>query len=193
VIRIAVLWAGLLIISTQLAAQGVSAEVSTVPHVDLSRYAGTWYEVAAIPQFFQRKCIRNTSAEYVLGADGLVQVTNRCDTDSDGTLIANGRARIVDATTNAKLEVTFLKLFGDWRFWAGGDYWVIGLDDGYRWAIVGHPTRKYAWVLSRTAALPDADWARVDAVLNTNGYDRCSLLLSPQSEGLSIKKPLCER
>jgi lipocalin len=34
-----------------------------------------------------------------------------------------------------------------WPFKA--DYWVIGLDPNYRWAVVGNPDRKYLRILVR--------------------------------------------
>ena len=167
--------------------------VQSVAKVDLERYLGTWYEVAAIPQYFQRKCIGNTSATYSRAEEGRIEVNNQCKTESGDSMNASGRARVVDTTTNSKLEVTFVKLFGDWRFWIGGDYWVIGLEDNYQWAVVGHPSRKYGWVLSRTRALSPEAWKAVNAVLEKNGYDRCELLISPQAEGDQRKVPLCQR
>ena len=68
-------------------------------------------------------------------------------------------ARIVNKNSNAKLEVSFVSFLG-WRpFW--GDYWIIGLDENYKWAVVGTPSRKYGWVLSRT---PQLDKQTMDTV-----------------------------
>src|SRR6059058_3334665 len=49
----------------------------TVAHVDLSRYLGTWYEIASFPQRFQRGCTA-TKATYSLRADGDIDVMNQC-------------------------------------------------------------------------------------------------------------------
>ncbi len=114
----------------------------TVAEVDLARYAGKWYEVAAFPMFFQRQCVGDTTAEYGLRPDGDISVRNRCRTES-GFDEATARAWAVEGSGNARLKVQFF-----WPFRA--DYWVIGLDDGYRWAVVGNPERKYLWILSRT-------------------------------------------
>jgi apolipoprotein D and lipocalin family protein len=167
--------------------------VQSVPKVDLDKYLGTWYEVAAIPQYFQRKCIRDTRATYSKAEEGRIEVNNQCKTESGESQNASGRARVVDTQSNSKLEVTFVKLFGDWRFWIGGDYWVIGLEENYQWAVVGHPSRKYGWVLSRTRALSPDAWKAVDAVLEKNGYDRCDLLMSPQTGGDERTVPMCQR
>lgn len=69
---------------------------------------------------------------------------------------ATGRARVVDETTNAMLEVSFFR-----PFW--GDYWIIDLDPEYQWAVVGHPGRDYLWILAREPAL---DPAVYDGILN---------------------------
>ena len=121
--------------------------LQTVPHVDLTRYMGTWYDVASFPQRFQKGCT-GTVATYTLRADGTVEVLNRCARNSlDGKVtVARGRARIVDRKSNARLKVTFF-----WPFW--GDYWIIDLGKDYEYAVVGHPNRNYLWVLSRTPTM----------------------------------------
>jgi len=141
----------------------------TVASVDLERYAGLWYEIAKIPNRFQRTCDSGTTAEYVLRDDGRIGVVNRCR-KADGEVIeTSGVARVVDADTGAKLEVSFVSLLGLQLFW--GDYWVIGLDDGYRWAVVGHPERRYGWVLARSPSLAPGQWEAIRALLVGQGYD----------------------
>lgn len=148
----------------------------TVAKVDLSRYIGTWYEIASFPQRFQEGCT-GTSATYSIRDDGEIGVLNRC---RKGSLqgeedAAEGRARVVDSATNAKLEVTFF-----WPFW--GDYWIIDLADDYRYAVVGHPGRDYLWILSRTPTMDDSVYAGILQRLRDNGYplDRLRKTLQPQ-------------
>ena len=144
-------------------------EPTVVTYVSLERYVGLWYEIAKIPNPFQKKCAKNTTAEYTIRKDGKINVMNRC-TKTDGEIItALGTAKIVDKTTNAKLKVSFVKLFGINLFW--GDYWIIGLDGDYRYAIVGDPSRKYGWVLSRTPQLSDEIWLQVNEILKGQGYN----------------------
>lgn len=121
------------------------APVSSVPALDLARYAGKWHEIASFPMYFQRQCIGDTTAEYGLTPDGNVSVTNRCRTES-GFDQAQGSATLVEGSGNARLKVSFF-----WPF--RSDYWVLGLDPEYRWAVVGNPNRKYLWILSRTPQL----------------------------------------
>ncbi len=152
--------------------------VTTVDSVDLTRYAGLWHEVAKIPNRFQKQCVRGTTAEYTRRDDGRILVVNRCLTDDGEYDEAEGLAKIEDPATNAKLKVSFFSILG-WRpFW--GDYWVIGLDDDYQWAIVGTPDRKYGWVLARTPELKENILEKVFAILEHNGYQRKDFELSPQ-------------
>ena len=121
--------------------------LKTVSQVDLNKYVGLWYEIAKIPNKFQEQCAYGTTAEYKLEEDGNIQVINKCYTKDNEADIAEGLAKVVDKKSNSKLEVSFFSILGIRPFW--GDYWIIGLDDNYQWAIVGSPNRKYGWVLRR--------------------------------------------
>jgi len=152
-----------------------SAKVSTlavVPRVELDRYIGTWYEVARYPNRFQKNCY-STTATYELRDDGTISVINRCSEGSanGAEKVARGRAWVVDYETNARLKVQFL-----WPF--SGDYWVIQLGDQYEYAVVGHPDRKYLWILSRTPRMEPTLYARVLERLRQQGYDPGRLIIS---------------
>ena len=150
--------------------------VDVVAKVDLERYAGTWYEIASFPQSFQRGCTA-TTANYTLLEDGDVRVFNRCrkgalDGEED---TAEGRARVVDPAAPGKLQVSFFR-----PFW--GDYWVVELEPDYRYAVVGHPSRDYLWILSRTPQLDDATYTAIVARLEAKGFpiDRLQRTLQPK-------------
>lgn len=142
--------------------------VTPVAAVDLERYVGAWYEIARVANRFQRQCARHSVAVYGLRSDGQLSVLNQCLKRNGNVDQATGIARVVDRVSRARLRVSLVSLLG-WRpFW--GDYWIIGLADDYRWAVVGSPDRRYGWVLARTATLDDADLASVREVLERNGY-----------------------
>ena len=149
------------------------APVSSVPSVDLARYAGKWFEIASFPMFFQRHCVADTTAEYAPAAAGVITVHNRCRT-ATGFIEAKGRADVVQGWGNGRLEVSFF-----WPFKA--DYWVIGLDPQYRWAVVGNPNRKYLWVLSRTPRLPPELLQAALASAGTQGFDLSQLRYTTQA------------
>jgi apolipoprotein D and lipocalin family protein len=151
--------------------------LQTVGHVDLSRYVGTWYEIASYPQSFQEGCT-GTTATYTLRDDGEIDVLNRCRKGSLSGAVdsAEGRARVVDTTTNAKLEVSFF-----WPFW--GDYWIIDVGVDYEYAVVGHPGRDYLWILSRTPTMEDGVYQDILQRLQAKGYplDRLQKTLQPDT------------
>lgn len=149
--------------------------VATVPQVDLARYAGTWFEIARIPNRFQdsaRGCT-HTTATYTPRPDGSIGVVNRCR-GTDGTArLAEGHANVVPDSGNAKLRVSFF-----WPFY--GDYWVIGLDPSYRWAVVGAPGRDYLWVLARRPDLAPGDYAEAIITAAMQGFEVSRLRPTPQ-------------
>ena len=150
----------------------------TVDYVDLKKYEGLWYEIAKIPNSFQDQCVKGTTAKYTLEDDGEIAVLNSC-IDEDGKIDdADGVARVVDKKTNSKLEVSFFSIFG-WRpIW--GDYWIIGLDENYQWAIVGTPNRKYGWILSRTPKLDKDTMNKLFQILKDQGYDPADFEMDEQ-------------
>lgn len=151
-------------------------QLTTVQQVDINKYIGLWYEVAKIPNSFQDQCGYETTAEYKLKEDGNIIVINSCY-DKEGKLdIVEGLAKVVDKNSNAKLEVSFFSILGIRPFW--GDYWIIGLDENYEWAIVGTPSRKYGWVLSRTPSLPDEIMQEIFGILKSQNYDPESFEIS---------------
>jgi apolipoprotein D and lipocalin family protein len=139
--------------------------LEVLPFVDVQKYLGTWYEIATIPQRFQKGCV-GVTAQYSLRKDGDIEVINTCRQGTlDGKIRAvHGKAWVVDKKTNAKLRVRFF-----WPF--SGAYWVIGLDADYQWAIVGHPDRKYLWILSRTPQMDDALYNELLKLIAVQGYD----------------------
>jgi apolipoprotein D and lipocalin family protein len=151
--------------------------VQSVPSVDLGRYVGKWYEIAAFPMFFQRKCIGDATAEYASRPDGGITVVNRCRTE-DGFDEATGKAWVVDGTGNSQLKVSFF-----WPFRA--DYWIVGLADDYQWAVVGNPNRKYLWILSRTPQLPKEQLDKALQAATKQGFDLAELKYTAQAGSTS--------
>jgi apolipoprotein D and lipocalin family protein len=141
---------------------------SVVDSVDLNRYVGLWYSIASIPTTFERSCVAGTTAEYTLLEDGQIQVVNTCYTSKGKKQVATGRAWIPDKDSQAKLKVSFVKFLWFWLF--PGDYWIIVLDQDYQYAVVGHPSYKYGWILSRTPEVPDDTLAQITSCIKEQGY-----------------------
>jgi apolipoprotein D and lipocalin family protein len=166
--------------------------LTTVDHVDLQNYTGKWYEIASIPQYFQRKCISDTTAEYEFINKDSLRVLNSCMTANHTRIYSEGRAKVVDSLTNAKLKVTFANLGETYFYTLGGKYWIIDLDPDYNFAIVGHPKRTYGWILSRSPAVTEHALMELSIILMAKGYDTCKFVITPQTGGYTTKGPLCK-
>jgi apolipoprotein D and lipocalin family protein len=150
--------------------------LTTVAHVDLARYSGTWYEIARYPNRFEKACASDVVAQYAMRSDGKVSVRNSCRKQDGKSKVANGTAKIVDTASNAKLKVTFF-----WPFY--GDFGIIDLAPDYSYAIVGEPSRKYLWILSRASELAPATYQRILERVRAFGYDPAKLAKTPQNAG----------
>jgi apolipoprotein D and lipocalin family protein len=144
--------------------------LNTVAQVDLNRYLGEWYEIARYPNRFQQDCPAS-KATYSLRPDGRIAVLNECwDADYRQLLRAvRGTARVVEQAGNAKLKVTFF-----WPF--AGDYWIIDLGENYQYAVVGHPARKYLWILGREKSMNEAQYQEILGRLAAQEYDPGKLI-----------------
>jgi apolipoprotein D and lipocalin family protein len=167
-----VLFLALFVCTLPIIAQDNNQEMKdpvTVEKVDLSRYAGTWYEIARIPNRFQDQCVKNVTATYTLREDGEIDVINRC-VEEDGSINeAEGIAQVVDEKSFSKLEVSFVSFLGIRPFW--GDYWILGLEENYQYAVIGDPSRDYGWILSRKKKMTEEDLQTCFTILREQGFD----------------------
>ena len=138
-----------------------SGELPTALSVDLTRYGGVWHEIARLPMWAQRNCVKST-AEYRLLEPGKIHVRNACVTSSGEEISIEGVATVVDPEHRAKLNVVFdqwaAKLVAFFTSSDQGNYWILRVDPDYRLAVVGTPDRDYLWILARTPALDEAGY-----------------------------------
>ncbi len=159
-----------LVITTAVLSQNNPPRV--VDNVDLQKYAGTWYEVARLPNRFQTQCAGDVSATYTLLDNGQIKVVNRCRLESGEFTEAVGRARRAGKNEpNSKLKVRFAPAFLSWLPFVWGDYWIIELDPEYRYAVVGDPSRRYLWILAREPEMDDAILEGIIERTSEQGYD----------------------
>jgi len=145
--------------------------VEVVPHVELEKYLGKWYEVAHLPAKFQEGC-DETTATYTLLKDGSISVLNQ--SIKNGKMKqAKGKAKVVDKNSNAKLKVTFF-----WPFY--GDYWIMKLGNDYDYSVVGTPNRKYLWILSRTPQMNGKLYSQLIEYVKSKGFDVNKLIKTLQ-------------
>lgn len=147
--------------------------LETEQNVDLSRYLGKWYEIARFDAWFERDCT-NVSAEYSLNPDGTIKVLNSCNKkNADGKRKQSiGRAIVVDKETNAKLKVSFLPIQLAWLDpFFSGNYWILKLNKDYTVVLIGEPSRKYLWILSRKPTLDQKQFDEYVDAAKQMGFD----------------------
>lgn len=145
--------------------------------MDLERYLGDWHVIAHIPYFLERGKVA-TLDRYVARPDGRmdnIYLFRKGSFDAPEQQW-RGISWVHDHNTNAEWRVQFI-----WPFRA--IYQVIDLDPDYRWAVVGHPSRNYLWVLARDRSLPAAVYQGILARAADQGYDPSRVALIPQLPG----------
>jgi apolipoprotein D and lipocalin family protein len=162
---------GTLLVSGALAGAQPVAALSSIPSLALDRYLGRWYEVAKFPNWFQKKCVSDTSADYSLTPEGSIRVLNQCKLQTGLMDQATGQARQIGASTSAQLQVRFAPAWLSFLPWVWGDYWVVDLDGQYQLAAVSEPKREYLWILSRSPVVDEARYAALLSRLSAMGLD----------------------
>lgn len=160
-------------------------ELPVAPYVDLDRYVGEWYEIARMPNSYEKGC-HGVKAIYSKRDDGAIDVLNVCHKDSamGESETAKGKAVVVDTETNAKLKVSFF-----WPF--SGDYWILKVGDAYEYALVGTPDRKNLWILSRTPQLDKITTSELIRKAESLGFPTLRLKFTKQ-EPLRMQVPETE-
>jgi len=177
----ALLPTALLTLAAALPLSAGPAPLRVVPALDLDRYAGTWYEVARLPNRFQKQCAGDVVAVYRPRPDGRITVTNRCRTTSGGSDTATGIARRVEGQPPSILQVRFAPAFLSFLSAVWGDYQVIALGEAYDDAVVGTPDRQFLWVLSRTPSMAPARYRRLLDDAKGQGFDVTKVAETPQA------------
>jgi apolipoprotein D and lipocalin family protein len=142
-----------------------TSRLPTVENLDIDKYLGTWYEIARLPNGFE-KGLECVTATYSLKKNGKIEVLNKGYTSgTSGRLkTAKGVAWVPDPAYPGRLKVRFF-----WPF--SGDYYITALDEAYSYALVGDPSRQYLWILSRTKEMNEALYAELLKRADENEFD----------------------
>lgn len=164
-------------------AQEKSAQpLDVVPEIDLQRYAGTWFEVARLPNRFQKKCVGDVAVTCILLDDGAIKVVNSCRKKNGQIAQVEGLAKLADSDgPNTKLKVRFAPKLLSFLPFVWVNYWIIILAPDYSYAVIGEPTRKYLWVLSRMPVMDDTILQGVLDQVKQKGYDLSRLIRTKQT------------
>ncbi|HSC64666.1 MAG TPA: lipocalin family protein [Caldimonas sp.] len=170
-----ILWLCALTSLSAAASAQSAAPLQAIPRLDVPRYLGRWHEIAKFPNWFQRKCVSDTSAEYSLLPEGGLRVVNQCRLENGQMDQAIGVARQIGGDSSARLEVRFAPAWLSFVPFVWGKYWVVDLDDAYQLAAVSEPTREYLWILSRSPVVDETRYAALLGRLTAMGLDVAKL------------------
>ena len=134
-----------------------TSDIAAVKDFEPDRYMGTWYEIARLPQYFERD-LDEVKAQYSLKDDGTIKVVNSGKRDDEVKSIT-GTAKLKDPDAKpltGELRVSFF-----WPFYA--DYRIIELAPDYSYAVVTAGSRDYFWVLARK---PTMEKEQLNGILN---------------------------
>lgn len=151
-------------------------DIQPVDEVDLTKYAGKWYEIARLPNSFEKELV-NVTATYELLPNGKVRVINEgYKISATGKHnIARGKAWRPDPKVPGVLKVSFF-----WPF--SGSYKIIELDKkDYSYAVVTSDTKKYLWILCRTPEMDSELYNKLVNFVKDKGFEVSNLLKVPQS------------
>lgn len=150
-------------------------DMKTVDYVDIERFMGPWYVIANIPTFLE-KGAHNAVETYRLDDDGSIATTftYRKDSFEGKQKEFNPRGFVKDTETNALWGMRFI-----WPIKA--DYRIVYLDDDYTQTVIGRQNRDFVWIMARTPSIPDADYERLVAFVESIGYDASKVQRVPQS------------
>jgi apolipoprotein D and lipocalin family protein len=158
--------------------QGTSAPLRPARNVNLPHYAGTYYEIARVPNDLQKTCAGDITMTYSVRTDGHLDAFHRCR-KPDGTIAeVHGVGR---PASGSELQVRFV---GPWRplgrrRW---DYWVLGVGPDYSYAVIGNSSRTRLWVLSRFPRMSQLAYRQALEIAEANGYEVDKLILTPQAQ-----------
>ncbi len=149
-------------------------ELETVPDLDLERYMGKWYEIARYDNRHQRGTVATTT-EFRMRDDGKIDVlTTARKKHIHGKLkTTDAKGWIVDGGDNAKWKV-------QWFWLLRSDYWMIHVSDDYRHAVIGQPSRKNVWVISREPTMDQKTFDDICRIIARKGFDPGKLVMTPQ-------------
>ncbi len=154
-----------------------TVDTSTVEQLDLARYTGTWYEIARLPNRFERGLV-NVRATYTLLGDGKVRVFNQGVHQNDGEPSeVTGQARRPHAAHQGQLQVSFVPPY----FWFYGDYNVLYVSDDYQLAVVSGSDSRLLWFLARQSSISATQKAQLLEIAAKRGFDTAKLLWTPQN------------
>jgi apolipoprotein D and lipocalin family protein len=178
----ALLFAAFIIGLSGDAARAAGSNLRPVADLDLSCYTGVWYEIARLPNTFQKSCTGDVTATYTVLEDGTIEVLNSCRGGDGKMMEIKGVAKLADEDgPNSRLKVRFAPAFLSYLDAVWADYWIIDLAPDYSYAVIGEPERKYLWILARKPWLDRETLTGIAERAAKNGFNVGKLVKTDHS------------
>lgn len=175
-----------MVVSILFSCQSVEAlsplpPLQTVEYVDLSRYVGTWYEIARYPNRYQDSCVDGT-ATFSLRSNAEIDILNSCHDKNDGRLHhTNGHGWVVEAANNARLKFSYF-----WPF--RNEYLIISQGKEYEYSVIATHDRKHLWIIARSQSLPGDLFETILQQIEKQGFNRNNLILDKPIHPAPVKE-----
>ena len=164
----------LIVVMTFFGCSSTKPPLKTVRSVDLPRYMGDWRVIANIPYFAERGCVDSIES-YALRPDGKIANTFRFRKESFDAPQKRYDfvGRVTNSGTNAEWKIRFAPFINV-------SYHIVDLDHEYQWAVIGHPSRKYGWIMHRDKTMAEKTYRAILDRLEAQGYDAKAFVKVPQ-------------
>lgn len=133
--------------------------------IDLARYMGPWRVIAVTDNKVEQNFA--DAVETYSTTDGRnihVKFDWRDKSLSAPVQTHQFKGRVVDLQSHVKWKMKLLPLFQ-------ATYVILAVGDNYEWAVVGHPSRKFGWILARQKHLSEETLQHALSILRDNHYD----------------------
>ena len=150
-------------------------ELPVAPFVKVDRILGTWYVQGAMPTLLDRTP-HDATFSFTQQRDGRLHVEYAFlpRPDAESFKIYEAKATIKEIETFADWGIQFVWPFeSDWK--------VIHVSDNYTTMIIGHPSRKYLYVLSRSSEIDPLTMEWLLDFAASRGFDTSFLKRVPQN------------
>ena len=149
----------------------------TMKNLDVGKYMGRWYEIAKYPMVWEKDCERATAQYTWDDTTQKVLVENKCWVGKELIRTRRAEAWIPDPNDKSKLLIKFND--GGPSDFGPAPYWVHWTD--YNNAIVGGPSGRFLWWLSRKSQVNPSEVEPMLKRVASFGYDPEKLMAAPSA------------
>ncbi len=170
------------------AAKDAKKSLTSAAQVDLDRFAGSWFEIARLPERGEKDCGADSRVTYARTDSGL-RILSLCRLSDGSVRRVTARAKLRDDATQSRFKISYLSPALDALPFVWSDYTIVDVADDYSSAIVGKDNRKQLWLLAKTPTVDDKTRQDFLNTARAQGFDTSALVFTPQNEPAKPSQP----